>query len=117
MNVLLVKPGKYAREAEIDGSLAGMQAVVGGTIEATYPFEEPVAIICNDEGLLLGLPLNRKICDGCIIAGTFFVCGLGEENFADLSPELMAKFKEMLRYPQMFFRVNGEITSVSYQPE
>lgn len=24
-----------------------------------HPFDEPVALVCNDEGKLLGLPLNR----------------------------------------------------------
>jgi len=47
MNVLLVEPNATPRAIEIDGSLASMQALVGGLIEAVYPFEDPVALICN----------------------------------------------------------------------
>lgn len=38
-----------------------MQEIVGGTIQVLYPFAEPVALVCNDEGKLLGLPLNRAL--------------------------------------------------------
>ena len=80
MTVLLIEPGKTPRHTEIDGTLEGMQQVVGGYIQAIYPFEDPVALICNEEGKLLGLPLNRALKDGDgdiydIIAGTFFLCG------------------------------------------
>lgn len=38
-----------------------MQAMVGGDIEVTYPFEDEVAIILNESGKINGLPLNRAI--------------------------------------------------------
>ena len=63
MRILLVEPGKTPILKEIDGSLKSMQEIVGGTIQALYPFEEPVALICNDDGKLLGLPLNRGLRD------------------------------------------------------
>lgn len=61
IRVVLVEPGKLAREAQIDGSLEGMQRVVGGMIQAVYPFEEEVCIVCNEEGKLMGLSLNRAL--------------------------------------------------------
>lgn len=61
MTVVLLEPGKVARKAEIDGSLEGMQRVVGGNIEEFCPFEEDIAFICNEEGKIEGLPLNRAI--------------------------------------------------------
>ena len=48
IKVVLLEPGKLARTAEIDASLAEMQKVVGGLIEPFYPFEEQVCIVCND---------------------------------------------------------------------
>ena len=36
MKVLIVEPGKYPREADIEHTLEAEQAVVGGTIEAVY---------------------------------------------------------------------------------
>ena len=44
---------------EIPSSLESLQHEVGGDIEAVYPFEEPVAIVCNEEGKMNGLPLNQ----------------------------------------------------------
>ncbi len=48
--ILFVEPGKEAQPAEIQGDLKEMQAIVGGQIQALYPWEDPVALICNDEG-------------------------------------------------------------------
>lgn len=61
IKVVLVEPGKLARTAEIDSSLAGLQQVVKGSIEACYPFEEEVCIVCNEEGKLNGMALNRAV--------------------------------------------------------
>ena len=63
MKVIVVEPQKTPVVREIDPGLESMQKIVGGSIEAVYPFEEPVALICNDEGKLLGLPLNRALRD------------------------------------------------------
>lgn len=75
-----MEPGREPREAEIAGSLEEIQALVGGLIQAVYLFEEPVALICNDEGKLRSLPLNRalRLENGQVydvVAGTFFLCG------------------------------------------
>lgn len=117
MKVLICEPGKYAQEADIPHTLEAMQAIVGGIIQATYPYEEPVAVVCNDEGLLLGLPLNRKLDEFHIIAGTFFLCGLGAEDFTDLSPEFMGQFQAKLYYPHRFIKVGQMILGLPYQPE
>ena len=61
IDVVLVEPGKLAHPAKITATLEGMQAVVGGAIEPFYPFEEQVCIVCNEEGKLIGLPLNRAV--------------------------------------------------------
>ena len=48
---------------EIDPDLHSLQAEVGGDIGATYPYSDPVALVCNDEGKLIGLDLNRGLRD------------------------------------------------------
>ena len=63
MRVVLVEPGQTARIAEIGSSLEEMQKTVGGYIQAVYPFEETVCLVCNEEGKLQGLPLNRALRD------------------------------------------------------
>ena len=54
MKIVLVEPGKEARPAEISGSLQSMQQLVGGIIQAIYPWTDPVAMICHDEGKIIG---------------------------------------------------------------
>lgn len=94
MNVLVVEPGYLPYEKEING-LEEMQAVVGGLIEPIYPYEERVALVGNEESLLMGLPFNRSVPAGYGgLFGTIFICGLGEENFCSLPPDLMERFKK-----------------------
>ena len=100
MKILVVEPMKEPYEKEIQGTLEEMQAIVGGYIQAVYPFEDPVAVVCNDEGKLMGLPYNRLLRDDVgrpydVLCGTFFVAGLGEENFTSLPDRLMEKYKAM----------------------
>ena len=61
ISVLLVEPNKYPKMIEIDDTLEAMQAIVGGDIEEYMPFEDEVAIVCHEEGKLIGLPPNRAI--------------------------------------------------------
>lgn len=61
ISVLLVEPDRYPRMIEIDDTLEAMQAVVGGDIEEYMPFEDEVAIVCHEEGKLIGLPPNRAV--------------------------------------------------------
>ena len=61
IRVVLLEPGKMAKVTRIEHKLEDMQAIVGGDIEAFYPFEEEVCIVCNEEGKINGLPLNRAI--------------------------------------------------------
>ena len=90
MTVLVVEPRKEPYVKESDPDLHSLQAEVGGDIGATYPYSAPVALVCNDEGKLIGLDLNRGLRDEDgeiydIVAGTFLVVGLGEEDFSSLS--------------------------------
>ena len=115
MRVLIVEPGKAPYEREIEASLADMQAVVGGMIQAIYPFEDPVALVCNDEGKLLGMTPNRALymenIPYDIIAGTFLLCGVpaDSDHFTSLTKEQVSYFRERFRYPERFIRVNGKI--------
>jgi len=61
MRVLLVEPGKLAKEAYIGTSLEDMQRIVDGDIEQFMPFEDEIAIVCNEEGKMNGMQLNRAV--------------------------------------------------------
>ena len=112
MDILIVEPEKTPRMAAISGDLESLQKVVGGHIQAIYPYNDPVALVCNEEGKLIGLPLNRKIEDHDIIAGTFMICGLGEEDFCSLSPDLAEKYKKKFADPEMFMRMGNKIVAI-----
>jgi hypothetical protein len=110
MKVLIVEPLKVPYEKEIDGSLASMQAVVGGLIQLLYPFDDPeLALICNDEGKILGLPYNRALRDEDgriydVVAGTFFLCRApaDSENLAGLTEGQVKFCMNRFKRPELF---------------
>ena len=107
MNVLVVEPGMAPYEKEVNG-LKEMQATVGGLITVIYPYEEQVAIVSNDESILEGMPFNRSVEGGYGgIFGTFFVCGLGEEDFCSLPPEQMERFKKKFHQAEILVGAKG----------
>lgn len=117
MKIIRVQPDKAPEIMTAPTDLGLLQREVGGYIQALYPWEDPVALICNDEGKLNNLPLNRAIYDECreiydIIAGTFLIIGLGEEDFGGLSDELIAKYMDMFREPEQFVRLINQIIVV-----
>ena len=122
MTVLVVEPRKEPYLKEIDPGLHSLQAEVGGDIAASYPFSDPVGLVCNDEGKLIGLELNRGLRDEDgnlydIMAGTFLVVGLGEEDFTSLPPELAQKYMEHFKQPEQFINLNGQIIALQVEPE
>jgi hypothetical protein len=121
MKVIMLEAGKLAEVKEIDGNLEGMQSVVRGYIEPCYFTDEPVCIIVNEEGKTIGLDLNRGIYDedNClidIIAGPAFICGLGEEDFVDLTDEQIEKYLEMFKFPEQFYKLGNDIKAIKYNP-
>lgn len=122
MTVLVVEPGMSPYVKEIDSGLKSLQSEVGGWIEAVYPFEEEVALICNEEGKLSELPLNRALRGDYggvydIIAGTFLVVGLGEEDFCFLSDEYIKKFSDRFKTPEKFAEIDGKLIVIRIENE
>ena len=117
LNVLVVEPGYAPYEKEVNG-LSEMQAVVGGGIQAIYPYKEQVAIVCNEEVILNGLPFNRSIEGGYGgVFGTFFVCGLGEESFCSLTPEQVKTYKRKFHHAEILIGAMGnEAVTIKVEP-
>ena len=118
----VLEPMKEPYVKEIDPGLHALQAEVGGDIAASYPFDDPVGLVLNDEGMLIGLDLNRSLRDEHgeiydIVAGTFLVVGLGEESFTSLPPELAQKYMEYFKQPEQFINLNGQIVALPVEPE
>lgn len=117
MKVLVMEPEKEAVVKEIDNSLESMQKIVDGYIEAIYPYQDPVALVCNEEGKLNHLPLNRALYDEengqllDVIAGTFFICGAPPdgEDFVSLTEDQIEKYREKFACPEMIVPSNDGI--------
>lgn len=123
IKVIMLQPGKLAKAVEIDASLEGMQrAVGGGLIEAVYPFDEEVCLVCDEEGKINGMRPNRALYDEDhemidIICGPAFICDCSGENFASLSDAQLEKYGKQFRFPETFFRTGDGIKAVPYNPK
>ena len=137
LKVILCKPGETAEVVEIEDELESMQDLVGGLIEPYDPFYsetdpryENVILVCNEEGKLMQLPLNRAIVDEDgrvmdVIRGPFFLCyapveserflSIPEsERFLSIPPDLEEEFLRKYELPEKFYRSeNGiEVTRI-----
>ena len=117
IKVLKVEPDKAPELIEMENELEAMQKIVGGYIEV-MPIAEDVAIVCNEEGKINGLPLNRPIYHNGeivdIIAGTFFVAGddisIGE--FVSLTEAQIAQYRNEFHHPVVIVKINGQIIAI-----
>ena len=78
--------------------------------------------VCRESGKLDGLPLNRALRDADgdiydIVAGNFFIVGLGESDFTDLPHELAERFAEQFRQPEIFMHVDDKIVAAPMPEE
>ena len=121
MRVIVVEPKKKPMVQDIGSDLESMQKIVCGSIEAVYPFDEPVALICNEEGKLLNLPLNRALQNDAgevydIVSGTFFLCDAppDSDRFAGLTDQQVKTYMERFAMPEMFLNVGGALFVLPY---
>ena len=128
LRVILCRPGETAEVVEIEDELESMQDLVGGLIEPYDPFYsetdpryENVILVCNEEGKLMQLPLNRAIVDEDgrvmdVIRGPFFLCyaPVESERFLSIPPDLEEEFLRKYELPEKFYRSeNGiEVTRI-----
>ena len=121
IEVLMVEPGQYPRMERIGADLRSLQKAVDGDIQAVYPYDDAVALICGEEAKLEGKPLNRALRDEKgeiydIVAGKFFICGLGEEDFASLPKELQKKYEDKFRQPEALLKMGSKIMAIPTEP-
>ena len=82
IKVLVVEPWKRPYAMEIPAGLESLQKMVGGLIQAVYPFEDAVALICNDEGKRLGLT---------------------EDDFSSLTDKIIERIHQLIDLPNHHF--------------
>lgn len=112
MKVLVCEPHKRPYIKDIEHTLENLQAIVGGYIQAIYPFKDDAAVVCNEEGLYLGLELNRTVEGYGPIVGTFFVCGLTEDNFTGLTDAQIERYALRFKNPEIIIQVGNRIVAV-----
>lgn len=123
IKVLVVEPMKKPYIKEIGTELEDMQEIVGGQIEEYMPFDDEVAIVCNEEGKIIGLPYNRAIYNSNgrmldVIQGTFFLCNapFDSENFLSITPKQEEKYSKKFDRPEQFIQTKTEITVMPITP-
>lgn len=114
MRVLMVRPNEHPVVMELERGLDAMyKALECDTITATYPWEDPVALVTDDEGLFTEKQPCRYVKDlQQPILGNFFICGLGNEDFADLPDCYVKKYMEMFWHPEMILMTPAGITVI-----
>ena len=102
---------------EVENKLEVLQKEVGGYIEVLPCASDGTVIICNEEGKINNLPVNRSVftdihrggaANWDIICGDFIICGTDGQEFADLNDsrlkDLDEQLKKRMHAPLRFFR-------------
>ena len=114
MKVVFIEAGKRPEVRDIGHSLKEMQKLVGGYIETIHPFNDTAVIVCNEEGKINGLPLNRGLMHPEtgeiyeIITGNFFICDAG------LSDKQVELYMEQFECPESFIMEDGKMVIIKY---
>lgn len=105
ITVISVEPGKEPRVVKVALGFESLQREVGGYIESIYPFNDPVTILVDEEGILKCKPFNRAIRDrqGNMLRlyGKFLIVGVVSSEFVSLTPELIQKYTYFFKFPQV----------------
>lgn len=109
MKVIMVEPLKPAYVAEIGTDLESMQKAVGGDIETVYPYTDPLVLVCDEEGKYNGKEKNRALVSDSgeiydVVFGTFFIAGIGDEEFTSVPDNLTEKYLEKYKNPHAFIK-------------
>ena len=93
MRVIYKAPGLPAEIRDVPNTLEALQELVGGYIE-TVTVATDAAIICNEEGRLIGLEPNCTLL-GVHFVGSIVVAGVAGEEFTDLPEDGVKVFLDM----------------------
>ena len=102
VKALMIEPYEYPMVVELKCDLDSLQKAVSigapeqGLIEFVY-LEDNVSILCNEEGKLIGLTLNRWFGED-ILCGVFYIVAENDDG------ELISLTQEQQeRYSKMFY--------------
>lgn len=99
VRVVIVEPHTPAKEAVIKDDLSSLQKIVDGWIEITYPFDDDVCVVGNEEAKLIGMEGTARI-NGSVYCGPLIIVGESEDGeFADLTDEQVQAYVDMFSEP------------------
>lgn len=106
IKVLVCRPNEAPQVEEHADTLETWQELVGGYIEEIYPHDDDTCIILNEEGKIIGLPLNRPLKAETgrtydVMCGTIVIARAPQDSdtFASLTDEQVAKYSKMYAEP------------------
>ncbi|MCQ2770348.1 MAG: DUF3846 domain-containing protein [Clostridia bacterium] len=113
IDILFIEAGKRPQILKIENKFENIKELVGGYVEAVYPYEDNVALLCNECGKIMHMPYSRaaKTEDGRVfdlIAGPIVIAGVDDEDFTGLTKEQIDKYYNMYESPEFFVRDNGK---------
>ena len=117
LTVVKVEPQKMPEVVTIGNTLKELQKAVGGSIEVICPYEDDIGLLMNEEGKLLGMELNRALKDEFgqiydIIAGTFYVVGLGDADFCSLTDQQIETYLSKYDQPYLYIQMGKGIAEI-----
>ncbi|MDD3453555.1 MAG: DUF3846 domain-containing protein [Bacilli bacterium] len=111
--ILKVEPNELPYEKEIINDLKSLQNEVDGLIEM-IDIDDKTCLVCNEEGKLLGMDLNRVVGND-IIAGNFFISRFNETgDLVSLTSEQIEKYKEKYN-EKSINEVDEKLVSLSFE--
>lgn len=111
ITVLDIEPLKPPRLVTIPHTLEAMNALVEGSIACTYPWEDLIGLVHNDNAIAEGAAPNRVV-GNQIVYGPFFLAGLGEEDFTDIPLDLVEKYNRLFSAPEVFIPTPEGLTVI-----
>ncbi len=114
MKVLLIKPMEHPQVVDIEDTLAEYYRILEcDCITATYPWADRAVLVTDDNGLFTEKLFSRYIPElKQPIKGNFFICGLSEEDFAELPEDLIRKYTERFWKPEAFISMYGQMNII-----
>ena len=115
MKVLLIKPMEHPQVVDIEDTLEEYYRILEcDCITAAYPWEADSAVLVTDDnGLFTKKLFSRYIPElKQPIKGNFFICGLSDEDFAELPEELIRKYTERFWMPEAFISMHGQMSII-----
>lgn len=114
ITALFIAPNEKPKVIEIENELEKFQELVDGYIECID--YDTVTIICNEEGKINSLPLNRALYDreGSpyeIIAGNMVLVSTTQmgANFDSLTQGQIELYKREFESSEQFFMIDGQL--------